>query len=83
MDHLFDCVFRCEDRHARWLSVDLGKAIPVVPELAGFSHTGSDSVLTATRPPQVYPQQRKRESTGGTAVVWQKPTSCRAVVAPA
>ena len=39
MDHLFDCVFRCEDRYARWLSVNLGKTILVAPELAGFSHS--------------------------------------------
>src|SRR5712691_5402161 len=37
MDHLFDCEFRCEDRYARWISVDLGKTILVAPELAGFS----------------------------------------------
>src|SRR6266851_6825271 len=53
------------------------------PSLGVFTQPGSDSVLTATRPLQVCPQQRKRESTGGTAVVRQMPTSCRAVVAPA
>ena len=39
MDHLFDCEFHCEYRYARWLSVDLGKTISVVPELTGFSHS--------------------------------------------
>src|SRR5260370_220589 len=39
MDSLFDCEFHCEYRYARWLSVDLGKTISVVPELTGFSHS--------------------------------------------
>ncbi len=43
MDHLFDCEFRCEDSCARWISVDLGKTILVVPELAGFSHSQGHS----------------------------------------
>ncbi len=43
MDHLFDCEFRCEDRYARWISVDLGKTILVAPELAGFSHSQGQS----------------------------------------
>ncbi len=43
MDHLFDCEFRCEDRYARRISVDLGKTILVAPELAGFSHSQGPS----------------------------------------
>src|SRR5216684_7519592 len=43
MDHLFDCEFRCEDSYARSISVDLGKTILVVPELAGFSHSQGHS----------------------------------------
>ena len=50
MDHLFDCEFRCEDRYARWISVDVGKTILVAPELARFSHSQDQ---TATSDPFV------------------------------
>src|SRR5713226_6685390 len=50
MDHLFDCAFRCEDRYARWLSVDLRETIPVVPELRGF-HTARVRLGADCNPP--------------------------------